>query len=303
MSSLNMLHLELLYHWSGGLYKSFLMTQADTKVYADVCMRHGLQFPFLMRQILATSALSLSLWKPEQRDYYHQHAVQLQSEALVGFNAAVPDLSEDNIVAAFLVSSLIGLHSFCETFSFRDGQFNSTLDAFIGCIHLLRGIRSVIGGWWSFLLASELNPVLSLAHGVRERSQTSASQLSSLRDLIETADIGPNSKQAYEKTIEELEQVYASQPEIPDPETGASANMIFGWLVLVPREFVELVAQRRPEALIILAYYAVVLHRRKQFWAINDAGSFLMSGIRAHLGKHWEHWLEWPNLHIQSNID
>lgn len=301
VSPLNMLHLELLYHWSGGLYESFLLSDSDTNVYADVCMKHGLQFPFLMRQILATSALSMSLLKSEQREYYHQHAVQLQSEALVGFNAAVPDLSESNIVAAFLVSSLIGLHSFCETFSFRGQQFNSTLDAFIGCIHLLRGIRSIISGWWSFLLSSELNPVLSHAHNIREKSQILTSQLKPLRELIESADIGPASKQAYGNTIEELEQVYASQPEAPNPESRESANMIFGWLVLVPREYVELLAQRRPEALIILAYYAVILHRRRKFWAINDAGQFLMNGIRAHLGSHWEHWLEWPSSHIQTD--
>lgn len=301
VSPLNMLHLELLYHWSGGLYKSFLLSQADTKLYADVCMKHGLQFPFLMRQILATSALSMSLWKPEQREYYHQHAVQLQSEALVGFNATVPDLGESNIVAAFLVSSLIGLHSFCETFSFRDGDFNNTLDAFVGCVHLLRGIRSIIGGWWSFLLSSELNPVLSLAHGVREKSMKQPSQLNSLRELIHNADIGTTSQQAYESTIDELEQVYSAQTDVGDPQNGASANMIFGWLVVVPREYVDLVAQRRPEALIILAYYAVILHRRKQFWAINDAGQFLMSGIRAHLGKHWEQCLEWPNSHIEAD--
>lgn len=247
-----------------------------------------------MRQILATSALSLSRKRPEQREFYHQHAVQLQAEALSGFNVAVSDLNESNIVAAFLVSSLVGVHSFCETFFFRDDNFNTTLDAFIGCIHLLRGIRSIIGGWWPFLMSSELKPVLTAAQSVRDEIQQMPSKLNTLRKLIADADIGPASRQTYEKSIEELDPVFALESAIAGADGEVSANRIFGWLVLVPREYVDLLAQRRPEALILLAYYAVILHSRRKFWAIDDAGQFLMNGISAHLGKHWERWLEEP---------
>lgn len=295
-----MVHLELMYFWTSGLYKSFLISQSATKTYADVCFSQGLQHPFLMRQILATSALSISLVRPDRKEYYHQHAVQLQSEALAGFNSVLKDLNEANIVAAFLVSSLIGLHSFCETFSFRDGDFNNTLDAFIGCINLLRGVRSLIGGWWPYLLSTDLNPILQLATDQRLKGKEHSCQLDTLRELIQTADIGLPSKKAYGETIEELERVYASQTEVKDPEAGESANMIFAWLVLTPKEYVELLEQRRPEALIILAYYAVVLHQRRRFWAINDAGQFLIKGISAHLGKHWDQWLAMPNSISQA---
>lgn len=297
-----MLHLELMYAWTSGLYKTFLLSQGGTKTYAEVSFNQGLQHPFLMRQILATSALSTSLKKPERRDYYHQHAVQLQSEALSGFNLVLKDLNESNIVAAFLVSSLVGLHSFCETFSFRGEHFNDTIDAFIGCINLLRGVRSIIGDWWPFLLSTELHPILELASYKRVQGKNQSYELDALKELIQSADIGLISRKAYEETIDELEQVYASQIESRDPEAAESANMIFAWLVLTPKEYVELLTQRRPEALVILAYYAVVLHQRRQFWAINDAGEFLISGISTHLGKHWDQWLAQPKSVLQDDV-
>lgn len=274
------------------------MSQEGVRTYADVCMKHGLQHPFLMQQMLATSALHISISEPDRREVYHRHSVQLQSDALVGFNAALENLNEHNIIAAFLVSSLIGLHSFCETFSFRDGHFSNTIDSFIGCTNLLRGVKSLIGEWWPYLLSTELNSVLKLARDKRDEGRERSQRLEELRRLVASADIGSASKKAYEVTVEELELVFTSLYGIEAPESNKSSDMIFAWLVLVPKEYVDLLSQRRPEALVILAYYAIVLHHRRGFWAVNDAGQFLIQGIASHLGKHWDAWLALPKSEI-----
>ena len=303
-AELNMLHLELIYHWSNSLYKSFLLSgDGPSQIYADTCIKHGLRHPFLMRQILATSALHISIEHPDQRAFYHQHANQLQSEALAGFNATLQGLNESNIVAAFLVSSLIGTHVFCETFQFREATnntFNSTLDSLIGCINLLRGIRSVISDWWPSLCESEIGPVLLSAHEKRKAHEHVSTDMGALNRMVDAADIGIASREAYKETIQELETLFAAQSELDDQEASTSANMIFSWLVLAPKEYVELLSARRPEALVILSYYAVNLHYRSKFWAINDAGEFLIQGISLHLGRHWDQWLAWPRQVIAT---
>lgn len=296
---LNMLHLELLHYWSSGLYKSFHISMDNHELYADACIRHGLQHPFLMIQILAASSLSMSISRPEQRDFYHQHAVRMQAEALAGFHA-IYRLDEGNIVPAFLMSSLVALHSFCETFTFRHDEFNPTLDALINCISLLRGVRSVIGDWWPFLLASEIGPILITAHERREKFDNNTYRLDNLRTLVASADVSNASKAAYDIALQELEILYAIQQDMDDPEAMDSANMILSWLVVIPKEFVEALSARRPEALIILAYYAIMLHRRKQFWAVGDAGQFLIKHIAAHLGNHWNDYLDLPLSAIAS---
>jgi len=274
-----------------------MSTDGPDRTYSDTCINHGLRHSFLMRQILATSALHLSILRQDQRAFYHQHATQLQSEALAGYNAILQDLNETNIVAAFLVSSLIGMHVFCDTFLVREDTehtFNSTLDSLIGCTNLLRGIRSVISDWWVFLCQSELSEILLSAGKKREAYTNAPVNLADLNKMVHAADIGTTSKEAYKEAVRQLEVVFAAQADMENPEASTSANMIFSWLVLVPKEYVELLSARRPEALVILSYYAVNLHYRKGFWAINDAGRFLIEGISSHLGRHWDQWLAWP---------
>lgn len=250
-----------------------------------------------MRQILATSALHLSILRQDKRAFYHQHATQLQSEALAGYNAALQDLNESNIVAAFLVSTLIGMHVFCDTFLIREETqpgFNSTLDSLVGSINLLRGICHLMKDWWTFLCQSELSDMLLSASKKWKGYVEVPVALADLNRMIDTADVGTSTKEAYRQAVRELETVFALQADGAAPEASTSSNMIFSWLVVVPKEYVELLSARQPEALIILSYYAVTLHYRKGFWAINDAGRFLIEGISSHLGGHWDQWLGWP---------
>ena len=94
-----------------------------------------------------------------------------------------------------------------------------------------------------------------------------------------------------------------AQKNLTEPDVSQSANMIFGWLVIVGKEYTDLLSARRPEALIILSYYAVVLHKRRNFWAIGDAGRFLVNAIDIHLGRHWDRWLTWPrNMVCQEEV-
>ena len=70
--------------------------------------------------------------------------------------------------------------------------------------------------------------------------------------------------------------------------------MLFSWLISASAEFTVLLEQRRPEALVLLAYYAAILHKRRGSWVVGEAGEKLLRYIKNHLGKPWEEWLAWP---------
>lgn len=59
-------------------------------------------------------------------------------------------------------------------------------------------------------------------------------------------------------------------------------------------EFNELLVQKRPEALAILAHYAILLHWSRQLWVIKDGGEFLIKAIVKYLGSYWEPWMAYP---------
>ena len=48
-----------------------------------------------------------------------------------------------------------------------------------------------------------------------------------------------------------------------DGEQEASSLGIFTWSVIVPEGYIDLLMNRKPEALAILSHYAVVLHHRR----------------------------------------
>jgi hypothetical protein len=56
-----------------------------------------------------------------------------------------------------------------------------------------------------------------------------------------------------------------------------------------------LLSRRKPEALIILAHYAVLLHRRRRVWLVGNVGWILIQEISKFLGTFWKTWLDWPN--------
>ncbi|KAH9227505.1 hypothetical protein K456DRAFT_1775164 [Colletotrichum gloeosporioides 23] len=74
------------------------------------------------------------------------------------------------------------------------------------------------------------------------------------------------------------------------------------WSIRVPTEYVNLLDQRRPEALVVLAYWAVLLHLSREYWAYANAGKALVQSISAHLGTYWSEWLAWPQKMVDGPI-
>lgn len=51
---------------------------------------------------------------------------------------------------------------------------------------------------------------------------------------------------------------------------------------------------RRPEALAVLAYYALLLHYGRDMWQVGDVGRYLIGIIGEGIGKEWWEWVEGP---------
>lgn len=74
-------------------------------------------------------------------------------------------------------------------------------------------------------------------------------------------------------------------------QSGKQAEMIFLWAMLVPAEYMSMLAERRPRALIVLAFYTVLLRFGKHHWQVGDVGEYLFGLIEARLGSEWEYQL------------
>ena len=281
-------HLELFYHFATRLAGDLVPDSGTSAFFTDLAVRESLSTPYLMDELLALSAAHKSTLQPDRRDFYLTEATRLQTRGLSRHNGLQTELSDDNCVAVFMYSALLGQHVLFDTFSLQ-GDFPAVISKLVQCLSLHRGIRTIAASSSEDTLRKLLGGDLSHLEplGVVQSGDESAL----LWDQLEGSQLSDASKNNCHEAVKALQDMFSRQRL----GTVRSALAVQEWAVRVPTGYVELLNQRRPEALVVLAYYAVLLHRERMYWSIGGTGSYLIRSITSNLGEYWAEWLEWPN--------
>lgn len=268
----------------------------------------GLSQPFLLHEILAVSALHLSRKGSMQADEYLADATSLQIEALNLFEDQLGSITSGNCEAMLLFASLLAVHSLGEAVMASARDADGFLDRFVTYLNLHRGVRAVTSQAWSMLLQTNMSPVLhQAAHQLQLAESHDQEQAvlvaTKLGRLLDNSDLSAESAEACRDAVTKLKTIY--QAEImEDRSPGAqrhTTGLIWAWPVLLSGVYTDLLQKRQPEALIILCYFAVLLHRRRNLWFVNGAGRMLIESVTKSLGSYWRHWLDWPNETVASD--
>lgn len=290
----NMLHAELFYHLSTETLPSLSMDGSNMSILPTEVINYGLAAPYLLNELMALAALHLAILREGQRDFYRHHSTELQNHALRIFHGTEIDASGKPSVPAFLFSSILGLHLLCDTLVFRDQDFQIFLGRFVHYLRIHRGVRTIIGGNWRHLKETiGLKSVLAEGEASLQMQNNDTETAAVCRGLlarIRAAKLGPAITATYEQAIEALQQsMNAGQSGVP-----ADKRHVVAWSVMISVEFADMLVHRRPEALVILAHYAVLLHSCRDMWMFCDGSRFLIESIDQYLGPEWAEWLEWP---------
>lgn len=244
---------------------------------------------------MGLSALHLSRDESEYRSSYKSAAAVLQSQALQSFESSkvLQDVNASNVLDLLLFQHLIALHVFCDIFATTGNDFDEFMEKLAGCIQLLRGLNLVTEPWFHVLSETELGAVMLTAHLHQKSPHESRHECDPLLTMMDQADLSARSIEVCRSSIASLQTYFDAENGLED-EAIDSTNMLFSWLITASQEYTSLLKQRRPEALVILAYYAVLLFRRRRNWAVASAGHILLQYIRTHLGSTWEAHLQWP---------
>jgi hypothetical protein len=268
---LNMLHLELFNQFTSSTCASFVRTAEDVSIYRQSIVDCAFAHPYLMYEILAFSALHLSITRPARRAFYQQVATTLQAQSLSSLDDTLANVDENNCLPVLFFSHIIGVHSFCDTIALCNEPFSRFHKHLIATINLLRGVQAVILPWWSVLSKMELGKVMLAADRRRADVKKSFQETDQLRDLIKSAEINESTAKVYEDALMRLQRDFDEVQETDEPL--ATTNTAFSWLVTSSTEYTKLLDEQRPEALMLLSYYTVVLHRRRKSWIVGDAES------------------------------
>ncbi|KAL2816186.1 hypothetical protein BDW59DRAFT_153409 [Aspergillus cavernicola] len=292
----NMLHVELFHNLFTATYTTFDPNGSLT--WLPEVVSHTIKTPYLVNEMLAFSALHLSTTRPAQRDYYHYHAAQLQTQALAIFKETSPEVTQETCIPLFFFSSVLGIHMLCDTLIYRENDFDHFLTRFVHYLRLHHGVRAIISQAWSMLLDSILKPAFNSGIELYQSHGPLAPGCEKLQNLIIAANLGTELTETYQRAIKSLQAcINIANAEHVDH---VAANAVITWPILVKLEFSDLLEQRRPEALVILAHYAVLLHRYRDSWLFGDSGRFIIEEVTRYLGSEFEEWLEWPLEALQS---
>lgn len=297
-----MTHVELFNNLSSKEYLSFEESARPDLIPTAIYMRHALTTPYLMHQVLAASALQLSTRTTESRDFYRAYATGLQTRALSLFQQSNPvlEVTRANCVPMFLFSSALGVHLLCDTLHYQRDSLEGFIDQFTHSLSVYRGVLAVTDQCGQLLGETELGPRLRLSQVFTQSTEASGSECDALRDLVNAADVPASSRQAYRESTLRLQQVLDAQRAARGNTTGMPA--IFAWPIHISPDYVELLRQRQAEALVILAHYAVLLHRGRGLWLIGGGGRFLIESICESLGSAWQEWLTFPQAALCEDL-
>jgi len=257
----------------------------------EIVMQQALREPYLMHQILALSARHLSVVRPHSEVFYHNQAIQLQTQALSLFNSIGIghfDASTSNRVPGFVFAAILGFHSLCDMLSYRDTDFPSALARYVGYLRLHRGVYQINEGHWDEMFETELKPIFDVGRAWFHMSGE-GHECDDIRQRIAMAGLDPESLQATLKAINFVQCIFDSK-SAPDN----CAHVVASWGVIIPNPFVMMIEAGRPEAMVVLAYYFLALHLCRGVWMVGDSGQHLFSLVVNYLGHDWADWLEQP---------
>ncbi|RSL57729.1 hypothetical protein CEP54_008088 [Fusarium duplospermum] len=281
-------HLQLLYNIQEHM-TNWMMVPDLLKPLTDSYVVAALKTPYLMNQLLALSAMHLSTVNPESSAHYKSTANNLQHRALRGFNKELNDTSQSNATSQFFFASLVALHYFAETISsVPEQEFSVILHHVLEYFRLHRGARVL--GERTYSTHADPSVMGWLMTAVEERKKethTPSESCTLLATMLEASDLNKESLQACEGARESLDQVHRW---IQGPN-GWGVHAMLGWSNLFPLRFLSLLEKQTPEALVILAHYAVLMHRFRGFWCFGDVGKRLVKGISGLLATYWADWL------------
>ncbi|KAL2824981.1 hypothetical protein BJY01DRAFT_262784 [Aspergillus pseudoustus] len=182
-------------------------------------------------------------------------------------------------------------------------------------LYILRGGCSMLCDVWDFIQAG---PVRSLAMAwdidLEESDDRDPEILTRLLDVIPTAltsssctssiSVDENCdaaiwsnevKAVYTNAAIQLSRSFAylhkTHPDISEITTW---DILRVWPMEVSMEYMALLQQGHPGALILLAHYCVLMGYMERYWYFEGKAGVLLEGIRRRLGEKWSGALEWP---------
>lgn len=283
--------LKLLHFWF--VNTSISMTSQDSLyLWQNVVVELGFQHHFLLHGILAVAATHKASIFPSERD---DLLVQSASHIEIGlrtFRTCLEIPLPATCVPVFVMAGLLSVQNL------GVAQADPPQDP-IGhlCLWMLmvRGTKSTIHQNWELLRCSEV-AVLLRGHDRLSEGVVDFVEMDNLRSLVEQKAQGTAARDIYLDCVDQLRAVLLNVRRMGDDRQ--SSSMSSSWVATIHEGYRELLAQRQPLALVIVAHFATLFSICRGIWCYRNWDSWILNAVQSELPAEYEPWLEWPRKQI-----
>jgi hypothetical protein len=292
-SELNVEDLELMHHFSTVVCLTLSENKQILHVWQCVVPKQALRHLYLMHCVLGLSALHLIHTSPQDSEVYRRAAIRHQDIAVATFRPLLVNITAENCDALWASSAL--------TVMFGAAQYQvlpetpgvaklSPLDGILEVCELVRGVYVVSQAAGEWITDGPLKPVLGdpwEGRGAPELASDIVDALQAVEACI-IASSTESTSLVYLSSLQVLQQTFAVMVSTDQP------TLVLVWLVLFERQFVVMLRERDPIALVMLAHYGVVLHGARHYWWGGSWGFSIVENVYQVLNSEWRPLIAWP---------
>jgi len=255
---------------------------------------HAFQTPFLMQSLFALAALHL---QNLDQEIDPERALAYRATSFEGYRKAVEEADPETF-PAMITNSLLLTALSSQAFRDADGKDLYIVDWMIvwrgiGLIIQTMGIERLCSSGLESLF---YRPPMDLDDTAKHIPNALLYMISSIPE----SDPDFQETQTYYDTLKYLGALYQN---LHDGGLGLTMILrIITWFTFIPHGFVELGRQRRPRALVIIAFYAAFLKLASPVWWVKGIGQRTLRDICRHLGPEWSYFLTVP-MHAMNTED
>ena len=288
------MEMRLLHHYTALTAKTLAATNnALTESAWQIYVPHlAFSNPCLMDALLAVSALHMRVFTPADSSLIRMFHGYMASSLSQYTQTLASGVNDTNAEALFTTSALIAFQASASRRFMNDPAVdNEPYTLPTQWFHSFQGVKTVVLTSWRWLRSSpHVRPIIAAQPALSKDVFAVApepfshllddlpAQLANLSNS-EAAEI----RQAYEHSIAYLNWAHA-KPEKP---------RILGFPATVSRRFIQLIDERDPRALVIIASFFAMTRRVDDAWWLEGVARKEVSGIMGLLDERWWPKMEW----------
>lgn len=295
---------ELMLHYTTVTYKTMVFSESTVATFQQHMPQEALSFPFFLRQILAFSGYHLAHLHPERRHFYLLQASKHINSSIRGIREALSEsVTSRNCHALYGSTTFIVVNKFaafpnCD--DFRSHGCSLPVQSLMEIFSLVNGMEAVLNSPGAAHLPTgplkELFCETTVTHTTSHLLRGLSARLPELARRISSDFMEDQCRAALTSAVESITACIDNSLETLNRASPPELRIIFWWPMTVSRDFLDLAVSGHPLALVILAYYDILLYwGESEYWFFENWAETLINAIVEKVrGSSWEDLLNWP---------